>query len=202
MRLTSELAWTAICPLSAASGRSVDVGSVRAWRRAVGAPAGCRRHLPGRVIRPLPAPGGAARMEDPIATPRSCRFERERTKLAGLRPPTASVRSRRSLVSNQVLLQHFYSNRRPYSVTSCRWITRGFAAIWSQVRRPVTRPRPAVNGRATAGRPPVGRPAGSVCGLGRVRWPGRRTATRTATAGFTTAASGRAVTLGESLPWG
>ena len=60
-------------------------------------------------------------------------------ELAGLEPATSWVRSRRFLVSNQPHFQGFSSRHRAHPVTSCRRITRGFSAIWSQVLRPVAR---------------------------------------------------------------
>ena len=59
-------------------------------------------------------------------------------ELAGLEPATSWVRSRPSRVSNQADLQQVRLHRQAHSVTSCRWITRAFLAIWSQVRRSVT----------------------------------------------------------------
>jgi hypothetical protein len=60
-------------------------------------------------------------------------------ELAELKPAIAWVRSRRSLGSNSRFFQDLRGRPPPLPVTSYRWITRGFPAIWSQVLRFVTR---------------------------------------------------------------
>jgi len=80
-----------------------------------------------------------------------------------------------SRLESHVALHRFHRDIRTYAVTSCRRITRGFAAIWSQVRRCVTRSPPPTSGSASGVRPPAGgRAAGSPGPIGRAPWPGSR----------------------------
>ena len=58
---------------------------------------------------------------------------------AGIEPTRSWVRSRRFRAVNSSSLQRPRRHTETQSVTSCRPITRGFAAIWSQVQPAVTR---------------------------------------------------------------